>query len=115
MASPGMLCHVALVRTDLSEEHITFIIIFGSVLRLLVTVNIPSSLILVTLMMKAIRSSVTSVLTRAKWCNIPEDGILNSHHHENLNSYIVSADFCRWTLIQGTVFVCLFVFISNQN
>jgi hypothetical protein len=44
-----------------------------SVLRLLVTANIPSSVILVTLMMEAICSFETSVLTRATWHNIPEN------------------------------------------
>jgi phospholipid N-methyltransferase len=49
-----------------------------SVPRLLVTVNVvPSSPILVTLMMVEISSSETSVLARAARRNIPEDGVLN--------------------------------------
>jgi hypothetical protein len=58
--------------------------------RLLVTANvIPSSLILVTLMMEAIHSSGMSVLTRATQRNIPDDSILQSHCCENLKSYII--------------------------
>jgi hypothetical protein len=47
-------------------------------LRLLVTANIvPNWTILVTLMMEAIRSSESSVLTRATQPHISEGGILN--------------------------------------
>jgi hypothetical protein len=45
----------------------------------LVTANIPSSSILYTLLMNAILFLETSVLTRATWHPIPEDGI----NHEN--------------------------------
>jgi hypothetical protein len=81
-----MICRVARVRTDVSEERsASFIGVTGigemvflrSVCRLLVTANVvPSSPILVTLMMYALSSSETSVLTRATWRNIPEDAIL---------------------------------------
>jgi hypothetical protein len=70
MPSSWMLRYVALVRT--SD---------------LVTANVvPSSPILVTLMMGAFSSSETSVFTTATWRNIPEGGILHSHRRENLKS-----------------------------
>jgi hypothetical protein len=57
-------------------------------LRLLVTANAVSSLlILFSLMMEAIHSSETSVLTRVTWCHIPEDSVLHSHRHEIVKSY----------------------------
>jgi hypothetical protein len=56
---------------------------------------VPISPILVTLLMEAIRSSETSVLTRATRRNIPEDGILYSRRRENLKSYMA---LTGWTL-----------------
>jgi hypothetical protein len=63
--------------------------------RSLVMANIPSSTILVTLMMEALSSSETSVLTGATRRNIPEDAILQSHRRGNLKSYIILPG---WTL-----------------
>jgi hypothetical protein len=134
MPSSGMLCHMALVRTDVSEELLaSFIRVTGigelritlavtgnrsilhvseeriapiirvtkdgelgttlavtsnrstlplqyffPVLRLLTVNVVPSSSNLVTLVMEAIRSCETLVLTRAIRRNIPEDGIVTA-------------------------------------
>jgi hypothetical protein len=89
MVSSGMLCRVALVRTHVSEElSASFIkvtrigelgITLRSVRRLLVTSSVVhNSPILVTLMMEALSSSETSVLTRATRRNIPEDTMIPS-------------------------------------
>jgi hypothetical protein len=97
-----MLRRVDLVRADVSEEYIasikmgrigelgtlavTFLEFLCGVLRLLVTANVPSSLVLVTLMMEAL-SSETSILIRITRRHIPKDSILRNHRRENLKSY----------------------------
>jgi hypothetical protein len=57
--------------------------------QLLITANVvPSSPVLVIVMIEAIHSSETSVLIRATWRNIQENGTHHSHHPENLKSYV---------------------------
>jgi hypothetical protein len=85
---------VALVRTDVSEERRAYIfdasceeILCHSVHRLVVTATIvPSSPILVTLMIEALRSSELLVLTGAT--QLTADGVLHSYRRENPLSYI---------------------------
>jgi hypothetical protein len=54
---------------------------------LLVTADVPSSLILSILMIEVLPSFETSILTRATQHHIPEAGILRSHRLENSKSY----------------------------
>jgi hypothetical protein len=90
MGSSGMLCRVALVRTDVSEGlsasfiRVTRIGELGKTLAFLRSVHgflVPASVVLnspifVTLMKKTSSSSESSVLTIATRRNIPEDAIL---------------------------------------
>jgi hypothetical protein len=63
-----------------------------SVRRLLVTANVvPSSPIIVTLMVEALRSFETSVLTGTIRRNIPEDGIL---HISVSPQHALDASYC---------------------
>jgi hypothetical protein len=91
---------VALVMADVSEEGIVSIITLtgmnelGTTLAVttssnqrMVTANVVlSTRFLATLMMEAIRSSETSLLTRATRRRIPQDGIRHSHRRENFKS-----------------------------
>jgi hypothetical protein len=59
-----------------------------TVVSLILNANVPYSRILSTMKMEEARSSETSVLTTLTQCHIPEDTTLQSHHQENLKSYI---------------------------
>jgi hypothetical protein len=65
------------------------LIFLRSVRWLLATANVvPRSPIFVIIIMEALGSSETSILTRSTRRNISEDGMLHSHRRENRKSYI---------------------------
>jgi hypothetical protein len=102
----------SIVKTDILEERtasifrVTKIVELGttllceyfrSVRRFVVTANVvPISQIWVTLIMKALRSSVTSVLIRVTRSNIPEDSILHSLRSQRIPLFKVIRFFEIW-------------------
>jgi hypothetical protein len=91
---------VALITNDLSEERVATIIRAKRVSELATALavtsnNLPSKMIRFTLILETLRSPETSVLTRAIWSHILEDGIIHSHRRENLKPYIA---LNGWTL-----------------
>jgi hypothetical protein len=79
---------------QLEQEHIQCSNSVVSVRRWLVAASVVlSSPILVTLMKEALRSSETSVFTRATRRNIPEDAILHSHRCEKTSNLALY----KWT------------------
>jgi hypothetical protein len=98
-----------LKRTDVSEERIasiigvtriselgTLAVISNRAFRLLViAIVVPSAPIFVTLIMEAIISSETSVLTRATRHHFQEDIIFHSHRREKPKSYITLTGWAK--------------------
>jgi hypothetical protein len=83
-----MLRRVALVRTDFSEELSASFIRVTRIGKLGRTLAVTSNRRTLRRNTKALSSSETSVLTRARRHNIPEDIIFHSHSRENLKSYV---------------------------
>jgi hypothetical protein len=76
-----MLCHVALVRTDISKEPIASIMKVTGIGELETTLAVTSN-------QRMLWSKVISFSkTRATWHNISEDSTLHSYRCENPKSY----------------------------
>jgi hypothetical protein len=76
---------VAVVRSDVSEERVSYIIVkVERISELGITLAV---IIVSTLMMGAIHSSETSVLTRISHRHVPEDGILHSNRLKTFKQY----------------------------
>jgi hypothetical protein len=77
----------------------------GCVFRSLVTANVvPSSSILLILIIEAISSSKMSAHTSATRRNIPDDGILHIHRREIPKSYIISSESLKHKIARaGTI------------
>jgi hypothetical protein len=70
--------------------------------RLLVTASVvPSSPILVTLMVEALSSSETSFLTKATWCNLPEDAILQYYFNPIMKHGKINLTASNFLLFQN--------------
>jgi hypothetical protein len=90
----GLIFMQTLRETRIGElgTKLSNFVFLRSVRRLLVTANVPSSPILVTLMMEALSSFETSVLTRATRRKNPEDSILQIFHASGIHS--ISEEWC---------------------
>jgi hypothetical protein len=84
IASSGMLRHVALVRTDVSDEHSASFIRVTRIGELGTTLAVTSN-------QRTLRRNTKSHSRH----NIPEDAILHSHHREHLKSYLSNIANCN--------------------
>jgi hypothetical protein len=138
-----MLRRVGLVRSNVSEEPSAFsiklttigelgttlavtsnrrslrrdILLLHSVRQLLVTANVvPTSPILINMMMQARGFSETSVLTRTtRHYHIPEYSILHCYQRENINTYIyATCSYCFYSSLLHTLSV-LWAIIRRSN
>jgi hypothetical protein len=88
MSSSGMLCLVALVKTDVSEGPSASIIRVTRIGELGTTLAVTSN-------RRTLRRNTHGVTS-------PEDDILHSHRRENLKSYMIG---CTYTIYKASLSV----------
>jgi hypothetical protein len=76
-----MLCHIALVKTDVSEELSASIIRVTRIGELGATLAVTTNRRTLRRNTKFLSSSETSVIKRTTLRNIAEDAILQTHRH----------------------------------